>query len=168
MLRKIKDQPIKSVLEVGAGKGDNLRTLQTLYPDARYAAIEINTKACESMKEQGIIVFNCPSTTLSTINPKQDLVISRGFLIHVPEQDLNATLRLLFNSSARYIFIGEYYTPQRREIPYRGYVDALWSDDYAGKLMQMFPGKLAIVDTGFAYHKCGGDDLTWFLLEKTK
>lgn len=168
VLRKINDQQIKSVLEVGAGKGDNLNTLRTLYPDARYAAIEINAKACESMRDQGITVFNCPSTSLNTINPKQDLVISRGFLIHIPEQDLSATLRLLFTSSARYIFIGEYYSPQRREIPYRGYVDALWADDYVGRMMELYPGKLTVVDTGFAYHKTGGDDLTWFLLEKVQ
>jgi len=168
VLRKVNDQPIQSVLEVGAGKGDNLRTLQTLYPEARYAAIEINVKACEAMRDLGITVFNCPSTTLNTVNPKQDLVISRGFLIHVPEQDLGATLRLLFTSSARYIFIGEYFSPERREIMYRGYPNALWADDYAGRMMAMYPGKLAIVDTGFAYSGNGGDDITWFLLEKTK
>lgn len=159
---------INSVTEFGAGKGDNLIALSTLIPTARFSGVEINKSACDHMRDHGIVTFNQPVNSLHRITPTQDLIISRGFLIHVPESQLNDVFEIMFRSCARYIVIAEYYSPERREINYRGYPNALWTDDYAGKLMAKYPRSLKLLDYGFMYHRCGGDDLTWFLLEKTK
>lgn len=159
---------VNSVTEFGAGKGENLAALSTLCPTARFSAVEINKKACEHLADKGVTVFNQAANTIHRITPQQDLIISRGFLIHIPEFQLDDILTIMYRSSQRYICIAEYYSPERREINYRGYPNALWTDDYAGRLMKKYPRTLRLLDYGFSYHLDGGDDITWFLMEKTK
>lgn len=155
---------IKSVTELGAGCGDNLVAMRCLIPAGRYVGVEINHKACEVMKKRKLTVIEAAVTSALHI-PSADLVITRGFLIHVPEHDLDTTLKLLYAASSRFICIAEYFSPVRREVVYRGYPSALWTDDYARRLMELFPN-LKLLDYGFVYHSDGADDLTWFLLEK--
>lgn len=162
-----------SVLEPGAGKGENLAAICALrrsdlsvdMPTGMLTGIEVNRVAYEQLSEQGFKAHN--SAFLDTpLDGKYPLVITRGFLIHVPNAALPATLAKIYNASSKYICLVEYYSPARREVKYHGQDSALWIDDYAGKIMEQYPD-LKLIDYGFKYHKDEqGYDLTFFLLEK--
>jgi len=54
------------------------------------------------------------------------------------------------------------------DIPYRGHSDRLFKRDFAGEMLEAYPG-LALVDYGFAYRRdpvFPQDDISWFLLRK--
>lgn len=162
-----------SVLEPGAGKGENLTAIR----DARMAhleiamdsnkltGIEVNHTACEVMQGKGFTTHNDAFLNVR-LDERFPLVLTRGFLIHVPTGALLPTLAKIYNASSRYICFAEYYSPVRREVAYHGHGSALWIDDFAGKLMEQYPD-LKLLDYGFKYHKDqNGNDLTYFLLEK--
>lgn len=168
-IRVLKQIPfeIKSVLELGAGKGDNLAALHLLIPAGRFTGVEINAKAAESMRSRNISVIQGAIKDVKLTIPMHDLVLTRGLLIHIPEEDLPEIFSVMYMAAKRYICIAEYFSTQRREVNYRGYAGALWTDDYAGRLMDQYPG-LKLRDYGFHYSRDGGQDLTWFLMEKVK
>ena len=162
-----------SVLEPGAGKGENLAAirdarksmLEINMDSTRLVGVEVNRVACAAMQKQDITVHNKAFLEMPLDDVKFPLVITRGFLIHVPSGALQATLAKIYNASSKYICIAEYYSPIRREVEYHGHGSALWIDDFAGKLMTMYPN-LKLLDYGFKYHKDNGYDLTYFLMEK--
>lgn len=162
---------IYSVFEPGAGRGDNLAAIREMrlgdVPHFRTMGLDVNKSACSDMEQRGIqrVVHGALLNTFFGYDLHFDLVLTRGFLIHVPEESLPATLDNLYRLSNRYIAVAEYYSPLRRGIHYHGHSNALWADDFAGKLMAMYPD-LKLVRYGFKYHMEGGDDLTYFLLEK--
>lgn len=160
------DVKIDSILELGAGQGDNLAALGTLFPKAKLTGVDVNAHACGVMQARGFDVYCQPVD--STLNiPVHDLVVTRGFLIHVPEEKLSDVFEVIHEKARNLICIAEYFSPQRREIPYRGYNAALWSDDYCACLLDRYPD-LNLIDYAFSYSRDGGEDLTWFLLEKVK
>lgn len=160
-----------TVLEPGAGKGENLAAILNARKELDFnmdshnlVGIEINSNACNTLGARGFTPFN--SAFLDTpITTKFPLVITRGFLMHVPTAALTATLAKIYNASSKYICLCEYYSPARREVEYHGHGSALWIDDFAHKIMEMYPD-LHLRDYGFKYRKDDGYDLTYFLLEK--
>jgi len=77
---------------------------------------------------------------------------------------------LLHLASQRYICMVEYYNPSPVTIPYRGEANKLFKRDFAGEMLDRF-SDLRLVDYGFSYHRDNNfpqDDLTWFLLEKSR
>jgi len=83
---------------------------------------------------------------------------------------LNDVYTRLYNFSDKYICIAEYYNPTPVKISYRGHDNRLFKRDFAGELMNKYPD-LELVDYGFHYHKdpvFPQDDITWFLMKKTK
>ena len=81
---------------------------------------------------------------------------------------LNIVYDKLYQSSKRFIFIGEYHNPSPVVIPYRGHNDRLWKRDFAGEMLDKF-SDLTLIDYGFAYKRDPAfpqDDINWFLLEK--
>lgn len=162
-----------SVLEPGAGKGENLTAIRALraggldihMDDRQLTGIEVNKVAFEELRRQNVIAHNKAFLDVPLDDKSYRLVITRGFLIHVPTMALQATLAKIYNASSKYICFAEYYSPVRREVDYHGIGSALWLDDYAGKLMKMYPN-LKLLDYGFKYHKDNGYDITYFLLEK--
>lgn len=164
VLRRAPFDTVSSVLEAGAGRGDNLAALRGIYNTCKVWGVEVNMQACVDLA--GKHVSYCSKPFLDAPVPVGfDLVVTRGFLIHVPDDDIDATLRKLYQSTRRYIAIAEYYSPVRRQVEYHGLTDALWLDDYAGRLLEMYED-LELVDFGFDYYMEGGHDLTWFLMEK--
>lgn len=162
-----------SVLEPGAGKGENLiaiRDARKFHLDInmdsnKLMGIEINHTACEVMQKEGIKTHNNAFLSVP-LEEKFQLVLTRGFLIHVPSAALPATLAKIYNASSRYICFAEYYSPVRREVDYHGQGSALWLDDFTSKIMAMYPD-LRLLDYGFKYHKdLNGNDLTYFLMGK--
>lgn len=156
---------IKSVLEPGAGKGENLIALRSMLGCKNgLIGVEVNPNACNVMRDNGLDVIE--SNFLGCWPCRVfDLVLTRGFLIHVPLDDLDNTLHRIYFAASRYICFVEYFSVERREISYRGNAEALWSDDFAARIMRLHPD-LFLVKYGFRYHTEGGDDLTYFLMEK--
>lgn len=159
-------QRIISAIEFGAGQGDNLAALRCLIPNGHLSGVEINPDAAAHMRRRKFHVINSSVHGIKQL-VQRDLVLTRGFLIHVPPGELLSTYALMHRTAKKYICLAEYYSPQRRVVPYRGNENALWAADFAGELMQCYKD-LKLIDYGFHYHLDGGDDLTWFLMEKAQ
>lgn len=159
---------IQSIFEPGAGKGDNLIALRRwafkndVFP--RVTGMDINKSACLEMERRGIVAIPGAFPNV-IIGNEYDLVITRGFLIHLPKAELDKALAKIYNLSKRYICLVEYYSPARRRVSYHGHRNAMWTADYAGMMMKDHPD-LQLLKYGFKYHKEGGDDVSWFLMEK--
>jgi pseudaminic acid biosynthesis-associated methylase len=160
---------IDSCVEFGANIGMNVRALQLLYPQLAARCVEINADAARQLVElvgagnvfQGSI-FDYPVASAA------DLAFTKGVLIHIHPDKLADTYRKLYESSRRWVLVGEYYNPSPVAIPYRGHTDRLFKRDFAGEMLEMFPS-LALVDYGFAYRRdpaFAQDDISWFLMEK--
>ncbi|MCI0517514.1 MAG: hypothetical protein L0Y45_06760 [Woeseiaceae bacterium] len=160
---------VRSVIEFGANRGLNLLALRQLLPDARLAAVEINGKAVEALRQFPWLEVS--HSSILDFKPKatSDLVLVKGVLIHLNPDVLPGVYELLHAASARYVCIVEYYNPSPVTIPYRGHTDKLFKRDFAGEVLARYPD-LKLLDYGFVYHGDANfpqDDLTWFLLEKS-
>jgi len=160
---------VNSVIELGSNIGLNLTAIHQLLPDASFSAVEINKKAVKELKKIDYIHEIFPVSILEfepTI--KYDLCFVKGVLIHINPDKLEGIYKLLYNSSNKYILIAEYYNPSPVEIDYRGHKGKLFKRDFAGEIMELFPG-VNLIDYGFCYHRDPNfpqDDITWFLLRK--
>ena len=162
---------VNSVIEFGSNIGLNLKAITTLKPFLEYkGAIEINKKAADYLKSDmpNIKVYE-QSILECDILEAYDFVLIKGVLIHINPDELMQVYKKLYETSKRYICIVEYYNPTPVAIPYRGFENKLFKRDFAGELMDQYKD-LKLVDYGFVYHRDNnfkGDDLTWFLMEKS-
>lgn len=166
-LAKIGQAP-RIVIEFGCGTGQNIVAIERLFPEIAAGGIEINEEAAKVARTRGINVWETSAADWDGAGAKADLVVSKGFLIHIPPGDLEAVYRKIVETSNRYILIAEYYNPSPVEIEYRGERDRLWKRDFATEMMGVFPA-LRVVDYGFIWrhdYPWQQDDLTYFLLEK--
>jgi pseudaminic acid biosynthesis-associated methylase len=158
---------IKSIIEFGAGSGQNIQALQRIFPDAKFDVVEINKKACEKLKELnswcGIIENSILNFDINFY--KYDLVLSKGLLIHIAPENIEKAFDVLYNASNKYILLAEYYSPARREILYRGEHNKLWAFDFIKPILDR---GCKILDYGFVsrYDKYPQDDLTFALFKK--
>jgi pseudaminic acid biosynthesis-associated methylase len=163
-------EKVRSVLELGANIGLNLQALRLLLPEAALSAVEINEKAvAELSKVAGVRIYH-QSMLQFTPDQQYDLVLIKGVMIHLNQEKLPQVYDLMFQSSARYVCLVEYYNPSPVAIDYRGHRDRLYKRDFAGEMLDRFSG-LQLLDYGFAYRRDPNfpqDDVTWFLLEKTQ
>lgn len=159
----------RSVLEFGAGIGNNLRALHALLPMAELSAVELNVTAADSIPEivATIITGSVTQFATTTLQPV-DLVLTKGLLIHIPPFDLPLAYDAIYQTSRRYVLVCEYFCPEPRMIPYRGQDNMLWARDFAGEMMDAYPD-LQLVDYGFAYKRTSfpQDNINWFLMEKS-
>lgn len=161
---------VRSVLELGANVGLNLAALRGLLPSAEFAAVEINRKAAEELRTFGWLTAYETSVLEFQAPAAYDFVLTSGLLIHIEPQRLADVYRAMHAASRRYICLIEYYNPAPVEIPYRGEREKLFKRDFAGELLDAYPD-LRLRGYGFQYHRDANfpmDDVTWFLLEKTK
>ncbi len=159
---------IKSVLELGANIGMNLKALKTLLPDSAFSAVEINKAAHEELSKNAWISTHHASILEFNSDKKHDFVFFKGVLIHLNPEMLTKAYEVAYSCSSKYILFAEYYNPSPVTIPYRGHTDKLFKRDFAGELMTKYPD-LKLIDYGFAYHKdpvFPQDDITWFLMSK--
>ena len=165
---------IKSMIELGANIGNNLKAVRSLLPDIEAAAVEINHKAASLLREDPF--FEQPVQVLeqSILDyvPVQtyDLALISGVLIHIHPDKLQDVYEKLYQSSKKYICITEYYNPTPVEVPYRGHAGRLFKRDFAGEFLDRYPD-CRLVDYGFVYHRDPVfplDDATWFLICKTE
>jgi pseudaminic acid biosynthesis-associated methylase len=160
---------IRSVLELGANRGLNLIALRELLPDAQLAAVEINAKAVEALRQFSWLDVTHSSLLDFKPGKTSDFVLVKGVLIHLNPDVLPDVYELLYAACSRYICIVEYYNPSPVTIPYRGHSDRLFKRDFAGEVLARH-ADLKLRDYGFVYHgdpNFPQDDLTWFLLEKS-
>lgn len=163
-------EEIRSVIEFGANIGLNLAAIRLLLPGAKLTAVEINDKAVmELQKLTGVQIHN-QSILDYTADVQYDLVLVKGVMIHFNPDKLPHVYDLIHRSCARYICLAEYYNPTPVALPYRGHMDKLFKRDFAGEMLERFPD-LRLLDYGFVYRRDPNfpqDDLTWFLLERTR
>jgi len=158
---------VRSVIELGANIGMNLRAIRQLLPKATLAAVEINEHACAKLRDIGNVEVTHGSLFDYRPTAKMDLAFVSGVLIHLAPQRLNDAYDVLASASDRYVLVAEYYNPTPVEVPYRGHSERMYKRDFAGELMDRH-STLQLVDYGFLYRRDPNfacDDLNWFLLE---
>lgn len=161
---------VHSAIEFGANIGMNMIALKHLLPTAELSAVEINEKAVEQLRLLKELNVYHQSVLDFSIDRQRDFVLAKGILIHMNPDVLPAVYDLLYRTSRRYICIAEYYNPKPAEVVYRGHAGKLFKRDFAGEMLDAFPG-LRLLDYGFVYHRDNNfpdDDITWFLLEKSE
>jgi len=161
---------IKSVLEFGANIGENLKAIKQLLPGVALSAIEINKSAAGEIRKwkEGKVRVYTQSIIDFKVDKKRDFVFVKGVLIHINPEKLPDVYARLYQSSSKYICIGEYYNPTPTMIDCRGNKDRLFKRDFCGEMMKKYPS-LKLLEYGFAYNGDNNfpqDDITWFLLEK--
>ncbi len=159
---------VKSIAELGCNIGLNLSALNRINLGLDLRGYEINQSAAKLAAE------NTPAQIINTTIPeplirdkKFDLTFTKGVLIHINPDKLDAVYQNLYTLSNRYIMVCEYYNPSPVAIEYRGHQDRLFKRDFAGELISKF--NLRLIEYGFNYHLDSyltNDDSTWFLMEK--
>jgi len=159
---------VGSLIEFGANIGMNIHAFKHLLPGSDLAAIEINEKAVEQLKQIDDLTVIHDSLLEFTPQREYEMSFIKGVLIHINPDALSKVYESLYRTSSRYICIIEYYNPSPVEVPYRGHQGKLFKRDFAGEMLDKY-SDLKLVDYGFSYHRdrlFPQDDLTWFLLEK--
>jgi spore coat polysaccharide biosynthesis protein SpsF len=159
---------LRSMIELGANIGLNIRALQAVAPGIECFAVEVNAAACERLRAIGGV--EVLQRSILDFQPARtwDLVLVKGVLIHIDPVELPRVYDLIYRSAGRYIVLDEYFNPSPVEVLYRGHKGKLFKRDFAGELMDAHPD-LRLVDYGFAWRRdpeLREDDTTWFLLEK--
>jgi pseudaminic acid biosynthesis-associated methylase len=160
----------KSLIEFGANIGMNLRAIRALRSDMELGAIEINAEAVKELQAWGGVDEIHHGSVLEFKSTRTwDVALIKGVLIHINPDFLPQVYESLFRASNRYIMLVEYYNPTPVEVVYRGHSGRLYKRDFAGEMLDKFPG-LRVVDYGFVWKRdpvFPQDDSTWFVLEKT-
>lgn len=160
---------LSNCIEFGANIGMNLKALKLLYPQSEQFGIEINPDAARQLA-QTIPASNVMHQSILDYKPSRsfDLVLIKGVLIHLNPDVLSQVYDALYQSTGKYLLVGEYYNTTPVSIDYRGHAERLFKRDFAGEIMDRHPD-LALLDYGFAYRRDPNfihDDITWFLMEK--
>jgi pseudaminic acid biosynthesis-associated methylase len=161
---------INSIIEFGSNVGMNIQAIKNLLPDCCFTGLEINQKSADILKEL-IGEENVINKSVLDYVPgkKFDMVLSKGFLIHINPDFLDQVYEKIYTSSKKYILICEYYNPSPVSIEYRGSKNVLFKRDFCKEIMTKYKD-LRLIDYGFSYRYdpvFSQDDITWFLLEKT-
>ena len=161
-----------SILEIGAGVGDNLRAIDMIYERTRtpikLMACEPNRTACEKLGDVATVVSNGRIGQLSYDNDIADLVFTSGVLIHIEPKDLNQAMSEIHRTSKRWILSIEYFNATPDMIKYRDNDNMLWRRDWGDKWLTNYPA-LKPLGYGFAWKRMTGlDNVSWFLFEKAQ
>lgn len=154
----------RTVLELGANVGMNYRAIQSLVPNVDFTGVEVNQTAVAQLASAGATAIHSSIEEFDT-EEKFDLVLTKGVLIHLNPNSLEATYEKIVRAAAKWIVVAEYYSPKPVGVEYRGKQDLLFKRDFAGEILDAFPN-LNLEGYGFAYHRgpFPQDDITWFLL----
>jgi pseudaminic acid biosynthesis-associated methylase len=152
-----------SVLEVGCNAGWNLLAIHEISPSVQLHGIDINSKAVEQARQAGIEAMTMPAIPGCQAHGAEsmDLVFTAGVLIHVPPEDLAATMRAIVDASAKYVIAIEYEADEEEEVEYRGHKGKLWKRPFGKLYEDMGLRLLSVVPDATGFDKC-----TAWLLEK--
>ena len=161
-------------LEVGAGNGQNLISISELYKELAtptqlsMVAVEPNEEAAENIQQYlpACNVVNQSWEDSVNIYKLQDVVFTSGVLIHVHPDKLEQFTDKIVATTAKYIVCLEYFSPECRNILYRGEKDLLWSNDFGSIYLKK--GGLRLVMCHFFWKPIYGvDNLTCWVFAKT-
>ncbi len=160
----------RSVLEAGAGTGQNLEAMSELGVGTFYAA-EPNELARTHLFESGLFLEGNLradfADSLGFPDGVADLVLTCGVLIHVPPDRLIASMREIHRCAKRWIICGEYFAPSEEMIPYRGTKDTLWRRDYGSLWLDNFSDLHMRQEPLFMWKRTTGlDNITFWSFEK--
>lgn len=159
-----------SFLEVGCNAGWNLHALRKLRPEAMMSGIDYNEDALREASAEGFDVWVGGASEIPMLVDHNEaplfqagcceLAFTSGVLIHVPPEELTATMCAIRDVSSQYVLAVEYEHEIAKEIEYRGRQGLLWKRPY-GRLYQDLG--LSLIETGVAE---GFDQCTYWLLER--
>ncbi len=169
ILERLINPPPKSILEVGANIGNNIRALRTMSGAEMYA-VEPIPEARQALVSQGVLdadkVFDACAAKIPLADGAVDLAFTSGVLIHIHPDQLLQSCREIYRVARRYIVCIEYFSDKPEMIPYRGHADRLFKRDFGGFYLDNFPD-LQVVDYGFAWKRVTGiDNATWWAFAK--
>ena len=171
ILPHLNGAPAKSILEVGANIGLNLRALAHL-TDADLHAVEPFGDARKALIADKVVpetqVHDAAATSLPFADASIDLVFTSTVLIHVPDEALATAMREIHRVSRRWILCMEYFSPVAQTITYRGHGDLLFKRDYGGLWLDNFPDLEYVADGFFWKRMTGLDDVNWWLFCKAR
>lgn len=158
----------KSVCELGANIGINLKAMNMLKSGLELYGVEANKTACDKMAQADYIKAIHTPIQEFTPDRKFNLVFTCGVLIHINPNDLPEIYKKMYEWSDEYILINEYFNPKPVAIEYRGNTDRLFKRDFAAEFMEANKGKVKLVDYGFLWNKAepAWDNTTWFLMKR--
>lgn len=160
---------VGSVLELGCNIGINLKALQFLDGSIELSGIEINDQAVAVAKTNLPAASIKQGSIIESIDNRVDLTFTKTVLIHIHPDSLQTAYKNLYENSAQYILIAEYYNPVPTSVVYRGHKNKLFKRDFCGEILDSF-SDLRLIDYGFLYNRDNifpQDDINWFLLEKS-
>ncbi len=169
ILRHTIAAPPRSIMEIGANIGVNLRALRAL-TDARFLAVEPNDKAREILAEDRIVAAadmrGGIASAIDFPDHCADMVFTSGVLIHIHPDQLAASMSEIHRCAGRWIASIEYFADRPTEIGYRGHSNVLFKSDFGSEWLDRYP-ELKPVAYGFEWKRVTGlDNLTWWLFEK--
>ena len=160
---------IRSILEVGANVGLNLRALSQL-TEADLFAIEPNSTARGVLAADQVLppehIFDGTAAQIPLPDGGAELVMTSTVLIHVPDETLKASYDEIYRVASRYILCIEYFSPDPVTIHYRGHDDLLFKRDYGGLWLDWYPTLEHVADGFFWKRTTGLDNVNWWLFRK--
>jgi SAM-dependent methyltransferase len=153
---------IRSVLEVGCNRGDNLAAFNGEWPPT---GVEPNKTARALALEAGYRVYEDKAEHLRFLRNSYDLVFTVGVLIHLDDSKLDKALKEIHRVSRRYILAVEYKADTPTPVDYRGVRAGIWKRNYGFEYLARFPDLelLEYGDAGAAF-----DDCTYWMFEKLR
>jgi pseudaminic acid biosynthesis-associated methylase len=162
--------PISSFLELGPNIGRNIESLSAIYPNSRKSIVEIGTKPFEIITSRFDFEIAQNNSFFEASLPFNyfDLVFTCGVLIHVAPENLLETMRVMHESSKRYILMCEMFSRTPKTVTYRGSNEQLFTRDFGRFFVENFD--VRIVNYGFLwgyfFDSAGFDDANYWVFEK--
>ena len=159
-------EPLKSILEVGANTGDNLRALP---PDitAELIALEPNLSVWTALGRAAHTIIPGSAESIPLPDGSVDMTFTCGVLIHIHPDNLLKACSEIHRVTRRYILCIEYFSAEPEEKHYRGHDGLLFKRDFGSFWLDNFPD-LVPVDHGFFWKRTAKlDNLTLFFFLKT-
>jgi pseudaminic acid biosynthesis-associated methylase len=155
------------ILEVGCNVGNQLMLLEAMGFKCLYG-IDVNPYAVAKAKKRlpGAQIIQGAADDIPFKDGYFDLVMTCGVLIHIPPGNLPFALREIHRCSNKYIFGYEYYSPQYKEVAYRGNKKLLWKGDFKAIYKESSPG-LALMKHRYLPYLGSENTDEMFLLRKS-
>jgi SAM-dependent methyltransferase len=150
---------IKTVLEVGCGKGENIRYLKDR---VEITGIDLNAQALERIPDD-VPTIKGSATDMPFEDRSFDLVFTAGVLLHAPPPELPLQMAEIVRCSTRYVFALEYAGDGVRGWRWMGRDEGIWLRDYGGIYQREYGLKL--VETG-EIDEDSWTGVTWWMLER--
>jgi spore coat polysaccharide biosynthesis protein SpsF len=169
ILDRLAGAPPRSILEVGANIGNNLRALRAL-SEAELYAVEPNARARRRLVADRVLpaahVRDGVASAIDFPDGVADLAFTSGVLIHIHPRDLLASCREIHRVARRYVACVEYYAMKPEALEYRGHAERLFKRDFGGYWLDHFRD-LRLLGYGFCWDRVTRlDNVTWWLFEK--